>query len=291
MALERARRIGSFAPLSATYYMDDAIADAGPEAELLFVRGLAYSSLAGKDGFISDMQLVRYASVGLTDPTGLAQLLVDVGLWERVERGYQVRSWLKWNRSAQEMHEYRQGDADRKRGERAATKPAAKTSAKTSARKTADPSDSTSESASETPSERSPNGRPNQRPSGVRTESETQSSTEQSSTEQQTPPTPPAGGSGSRRKTETPAPGFDAFWQAYPAKVDKGHAVLAWNKALKAGADPATITTAAQRFRDSPSRKVDFTPHPATWLNGERWLDQPTEPARAGNARTPFWEN
>jgi hypothetical protein len=264
--------------------MDDSIAEAGEPAELLYLRGLAYCAQVSSDGFISDMQLVRFVAVGMSDAANRAATLVKVGLWERADRGYRVRSWLKWNRSAQEIHEYRQQDRERKRDERTTAKPAPKRP-----RPSTKPSTDPSESASDRSSARSPN----HRPSGLRAESETQDSTGQDRdrTEEQHPPTPPTGGSGSRRKTETPAPGFDAFWQAYPAKVDKGHAVLAWNKALKAGADPDAVTAAAQRFRDSPARKVDFTPHPATWLNGERWLDQPTEPARAANARTPFWEN
>lgn len=70
-------------------------------------------------------------------------------------------------------------------------------------------------------------------------------------------------------------PAFTEFWAAYPRKTAKGAARDAWAKALKAGADPQTMITAAARFSDSPHRKPDFTPHPATWLNQERWEDDP----------------
>lgn len=86
-------------------------------------------------------------------------------------------------------------------------------------------------------------------------------------------------------------PHFAAFWAAYPNKVSKGHARKAWLKAVRDGADPAQITVAAEKFRDKPGRDPRFTAHPATWLNGERWGDQPAEPAPAIYSPRPFWEN
>jgi len=35
------------------------------------------------------------------------------------------------------------------------------------------------------------------------------------------------------------------------------------------------IVSAAERYRDDPNREDGFTALPATWLNGERWLDDP----------------
>ena len=40
----KVRRNGSYAPLSSRYYKDDAIILAGERAELLYVRGLAFSA-------------------------------------------------------------------------------------------------------------------------------------------------------------------------------------------------------------------------------------------------------
>lgn len=69
---------------------------------------------------------------------------------------------------------------------------------------------------------------------------------------------------------------FVAFWAAYPRRTDKGHAKTAWLKMLKGAADPAEVIAAAERFAmrtrgDDPK----FIPHPSTWLNGERWADEP----------------
>ncbi|MEV0227995.1 hypothetical protein [Nonomuraea sp. NPDC050786] len=114
MALDRARRAGAYTPLSVSYYKDDDIAIAGEAAELLFVRGLAFCGEMMSDGFISDIQLVRFVGVGMTDAKERAEKLVETGLWLRVEGGYQVRSWLKWNKSAEEIRAYRTTDRARK---------------------------------------------------------------------------------------------------------------------------------------------------------------------------------
>jgi hypothetical protein len=110
----RPKSLGSYAPLSATYYRDDAILEAGEKAELLYVRGLSFCSEAMSDGFISERQVVAVVGAGMRDTQSRAQTLVDVGLWERVDGGYVVRSWLKWNKSAEEIGRARKQDRDRK---------------------------------------------------------------------------------------------------------------------------------------------------------------------------------
>lgn len=74
---------------------------------------------------------------------------------------------------------------------------------------------------------------------------------------------------------------FSAFWAAYPRKVGKGAARKAYFAAIrKTGADPPTLSAAlvaakALGFGLDPQ----FTPHAATWLQQERWLDE-LEPIR-----------
>ena len=66
------------------------------------------------DGFISDRQLVRFVGVGMFDATDRAARLVEVGLWERRDGGYSVRSWLDWNRSRDEITAMLADEAARK---------------------------------------------------------------------------------------------------------------------------------------------------------------------------------
>jgi hypothetical protein len=66
---------------------------------------------------------------------------------------------------------------------------------------------------------------------------------------------------------------FAEFWQIYPRRVGKRAALKAFVAALRR-ANSQTITEGAERYRDDPKRKPDFTAYPATWLNADRWTDE-----------------
>ena len=89
-----------------------------------------------------------------------------------------------------------------------------------------------------------------------------------------------ATGSPSRKRKRNPvtdSPGFVHFWESYPRKEGKGAARRAW-AAIKPGPDlTERILEAVERQRDWPVWREDggrFIPHPATWLNQERWTDE-----------------
>lgn len=86
--------------------------------------------------------------------------------------------------------------------------------------------------------------------------------------------------------------GFDTFWSTYPRKIGKGAARKAWAKALKT-ADAATITAGAARYAtERAGQDPKYTPHPATWLNAERWADEPEQPRlRAAAGDYQPWRN
>lgn len=77
---------------------------------------------------------------------------------------------------------------------------------------------------------------------------------------------------------------FARFWATYPRRTAKPDAHRAWTRALKR-ADAETIIAGAARFAADPNRDDRYTPHPATWLNGDRWNDPPLPP-RAGVTRS-----
>lgn len=116
MPVNQVKRNGSYAPLSAHYYKNDKLAAVGERAELLYIRGLAFCADVLEDGFISDLQLTRFPGVGMTGIPARAKALVEVGLWERVEGGYNVVGWAKWNLTKAEIRNRQQKDADRKAG-------------------------------------------------------------------------------------------------------------------------------------------------------------------------------
>ena len=71
---------------------------------------------------------------------------------------------------------------------------------------------------------------------------------------------------------------FDIFWTTYPRRAGKGAASKAWDKALSRGVAPEDIIEGARRYSEDPDRKrkdPTFTAHPSTWLNQDRWLDEP----------------
>lgn len=78
------------------------------------------------------------------------------------------------------------------------------------------------------------------------------------------------------------ADGFTEFWEAVPRKVAKPEAQKAYTKALRL-ADAPTLLLGIQKYAASRNgQDIQFTAHPATWLNQGRWKD---EPAPAANAR------
>ena len=73
-----------------------------------------------------------------------------------------------------------------------------------------------------------------------------------------------------------PVAAFDAFWKAYPRKVAKPNARKAFAKVLANGVTIDTLLAAIDRQKRSQQWQKDsgqFIPHPATWLNQERWTD------------------
>lgn len=80
---------------------------------------------------------------------------------------------------------------------------------------------------------------------------------------------------------------FIEWYAAYPRHVGKGAAARAYRSARKK-VDAATLLVGAERAA-AQAGDPQFIPHPATWLNGERWLDD-DEPHRAhggGNGARP----
>lgn len=73
---------------------------------------------------------------------------------------------------------------------------------------------------------------------------------------------------------------FELFWEVWPKRVGKADARRAWAKAVKK-ADPESIVSAATAYAASPYKpELQFIPMPATWLNGERWLDDQPQPSQ-----------
>jgi hypothetical protein len=80
---------------------------------------------------------------------------------------------------------------------------------------------------------------------------------------------------------------WEVFWATYPRRVAKAAARRAWDRALRrVGGDASVIVLGAARYRDDPNRDAQFTAHPATWLNGDRWEDEALPERTDGMNRT-----
>lgn len=81
-------------------------------------------------------------------------------------------------------------------------------------------------------------------------------------------------------KKETRERAFDAFWALYPHKVGKADASKAFDRAERR-VEIDTLMAGLRRY----VAKTDDRPwcNPSTWLNQDRWTDEPAPPvARAG---------
>lgn len=77
---------------------------------------------------------------------------------------------------------------------------------------------------------------------------------------------------------------FECWYAAFPRHVGKGRARKAYWQARKK-ADAATLLVGVERYRHNKPEYADWC-HPATWLNGERWLDEP-ESGSSGERKPP----
>jgi len=91
-------------------------------------------------------------------------------------------------------------------------------------------------------------------------------------------------GKGIEKNPQTPKgavhgfpPGFDRFWAAYPKKVGKDKAARAFAKRKPDAALVDAIVAAVEAQKQWEQWRKDggqFIPHPSTWLNEGRWMDE-----------------
>src|SRR6266568_1324159 len=111
--------------LGSGYFLDVAIACLDDAGEVMFLRGLAYCGAADSGGFIPEAML---PALGRRNQTKTAAAIVKAGKWERVDGGYRVTQWEKWQHELEVLLGKRRREADRKR--RGDAKPAHRTASK-----------------------------------------------------------------------------------------------------------------------------------------------------------------
>lgn len=76
---------------------------------------------------------------------------------------------------------------------------------------------------------------------------------------------------------------FISFWDAYPRRVAKQEALLAWEQIRPTAELVAKMLTALDWQKVSPEWTRDggqWIPHPASWLRAGRWEDEPFHPVQ-----------
>ncbi len=66
---------------------------------------------------------------------------------------------------------------------------------------------------------------------------------------------------------------FDDFWGMYPRRAAKKDARRAWEKIPEKTHTVILVALFEWRRIWLDRNEIEFIPHPATWLNGERWED------------------
>lgn len=79
---------------------------------------------------------------------------------------------------------------------------------------------------------------------------------------------------------------FDEFWAAYPRKTVKSAARKAYAKAVKKARHDEIMFGLSRHLPALQAKEQQFIPHPATWLNQERWSDEPEQPDNNIQRRT-----
>lgn len=255
---------------------NDKIAQVGALGFAVHVAGIVHCGRNLTDGFISygaarrllDFEFVQGEEeqiweVALTSGASaldgdkviprVIEWLTYSMLWDRVFSGYQVHDYLKYNPSREEvLAERAKKQAAGQAGGRASAQ------ARAQAPATAQSKQPPSSRSSITPAKSKPVPVP--------------------------VPVPQTSEDNYALAPRNESVDFVEFYEhAYPRKAGRGAARAAWFKALKV-TDSTTILEGARRFRLDPNRDEAFTPHPATWLNQERWTDDP-EPARSTSVR------
>jgi hypothetical protein len=67
---------------------------------------------------------------------------------------------------------------------------------------------------------------------------------------------------------------FETFWDAYPRKMSKKDARIAFARINPDHELFTRMLDAIATQRVSRQWREGFIPYPATWLNGERWTDE-----------------
>jgi hypothetical protein len=214
---------------------------AGLAATGFWLRALAYCSRQLTDGFVPNEAAEL---MGKGQGAKLAQRLVEVGLWDRAEGGYQVHDYHDYQPSREQIRARRERIKARVDGWRHTR-------------------GYSNGNANVTPLQSGYSDDCNAAPVPVPVPV----------------PVPQVRTRAARsaRAPEAEPDGFAAFWEAYPCHKGKAKALVAYRALAPDAALQSRMLEAISVQSQSDQWKRDggnFVPHPTTWLHGRRWEDE-----------------
>ena len=88
---------------------------------------------------------------------------------------------------------------------------------------------------------------------------------------------------------------FESFWRLYPKKIDKGKAKSKWETICRYSPNKRPTWKEIKKAilaqkRSQRWQNQNYIPHPTTWLNQQRWLDDPAKMISYDNTTNPIPE-
>ena len=96
----------AWARIDDNFFNHPKVRKAGKDAIIFHMAALCYSNAFTTDGFIADVMLELIATQAFQrKANGLADRLVECGLWDSIEGGYLIHDFLDYNYSRQQIDE------------------------------------------------------------------------------------------------------------------------------------------------------------------------------------------
>lgn len=118
----------AWARIDDNFFNHPKVRKAGKDAVIFHMAALCHCNSFTTDGFISDDTLELIAAQAFQrKANGLAEVLVECELWDRIEGGYQIHDYLEYNYSKQQVDEIKtkRSEAGKQGGRPRVTKPKA----------------------------------------------------------------------------------------------------------------------------------------------------------------------
>lgn len=102
----------AWAKLDDQFFYNKKIAQVDGPAKLLYIASLVYTANQLTDGFLPERAVRFIASTAdVANCQEFARQLLDVGLWDATDDGYQIHDYLEWNPSKEQVEQTREARA------------------------------------------------------------------------------------------------------------------------------------------------------------------------------------